>query len=500
MDERGDFGGRRVRSLLRNGFYNVGGQTLRAAVGLITIPFLIRFLGIREYGVWSLAYAVLALMVMSQAGISVAAAVFLSKDLANDDPQEVGTTLSFLLVSAVLLAAALGLFLWFAGPLIVRPLPAFGIHERAEAGRGLQIAGLAVAVFIFQRTLVGVEQALDRYWAINVLDLSQSLLVNVGLIAVAWFGGKTVGMMKWQTLAWTALLAAHGCFVFWLLRNKGLSFAWNGEKARKMFRFSIATWASTLGSAAFGQCDRLVVGGILGAPVLGVYSAITNMTAKINSFSGTAVQPLVPSLSRDTAAEAPAQYRIRQAVHLNALIAVEAGIVLYVLADWVMRVMVPGANTPQDILGLQIAAIIYALYSVNAPGYFILFSIGEARTNAIVVLLAGVLSLGLIFLGGRQFGLLGAIAGNAGYFGTLYLVVSGLKRVGITLRCYFGWMAFPFVALAAAILVGLPRGGNFWWRISFVMAQGVVLIVWFVHGHARKAWWGPGWDGLPKAE
>src|SRR6267143_513961 len=113
-------------SLLRNGLYNVGGGTVRGAVGLLTIPFLIRFLGIREYGVWSLVYAVFALMTMCEAGISVAASVFLSKDLAKNDVSEAGRTLTFILISAVLLPAALGLLLWIAGPLIVRPLAAFG--------------------------------------------------------------------------------------------------------------------------------------------------------------------------------------------------------------------------------------------------------------------------------------------------------------------------------------------------------------------------------------
>jgi O-antigen/teichoic acid export membrane protein len=101
--------GRRSASLLRNGLYNVGGQAVRGAAGPLTIPFLIRFLGIREYGVWSLAYAVLALMTLSEAGISVAAVVFLSKDFAKDDFREAGTTLTFILVSAVLLSIAVAL-------------------------------------------------------------------------------------------------------------------------------------------------------------------------------------------------------------------------------------------------------------------------------------------------------------------------------------------------------------------------------------------------------
>jgi O-antigen/teichoic acid export membrane protein len=486
--DRGDVLEPRRTSVLRNGLYNVGGQTLRGAVGLLAIPFLIRFLGLREYGVWSLAYAVFALMTMSEAGISIAATVFLSKDLADHDSREVGRTLTLILIGAVLLSAVLGLLLWTAGPFIVRPLAAFGIAERADAGRALQIGGFAVSTLILQRTLVGIEQAFDRYATINILDLSQSLLANVGLVVVAWLGGKTIELMKWQLFACVILLVAHSCIVSQLLQRRELRFGWSGNKAWRIFRYSVATWSATLGTAAFGQCDRIIVGGVLGAPVLGIYSAITNMTSRINAFSGTAVQPLVPSLSRDVATNVSVEGRIRQAVHLNALIAVETGIFLYVLAGWVMKAMIPGATEPRDILGLQIATVIYVLYSLNAPGYYILFSVDKVRTNAVVVLSSGIVTLGLILLGARYFGLLGALAGNAGYLATLWLTVVGVRMTGIAIRRYLAWITLPSVWLAVALIVGAVLGQHQWWGAVFVAVQAVLAMFWFVHHHGKRHW------------
>ena len=484
----GSMGVVRSSSLLRNGLYNVGGQTVRGALGLLTIPLLIRCLGVREYGVWSLAYAVLALMMMSEAGLSITVTVFLSKDLAEDDLREASRTLSFTLISAVLLSIALGVALWLAGPLIVRPLAAFGSGERADAGRALQIAGFAVSALILQRTLVGIEQAFDWYAAINVLDLSQSLLANVGVVVVAWLGGRTVAMMKWQVLASVVVLTAHCCVVYRLLYGKRLSFLWSGSKALRMFRYGVAAWASTLGSAAFSQCDRLIVGGVLGASVLGVYSSVTGITSRINAFSGTAVQPLVPSLSRDAAINASSEKRIRQAVHLNALIAIGSGIFLFVLADQIMRMMVPGASGPQEILGLQIAAVIYALYSLNAPGHFILFAIGQPRTNAVVTLSGAIVSLALIFLGARYFGLLGALAGNVGYLLLFVLTTLGLRMARISFPHYVTWVAFPLMTLAAAVLVGLFLQDHFWWRAGFVTLQGAVFSYWFLRTHPDTNW------------
>jgi O-antigen/teichoic acid export membrane protein len=471
-------------STLRSGLYNMGGQVARGAIGVVAIPFLIRFLGISEYGVWSLACAFLALMTICEGGFSVAAAVFLSKDLATNDTREAGRTLAFILVSATLLSAVIGLLLWFAGPLLVRPLTAFGRAERGEVGRALQIAGFGAATLILQRTLVGIEQAFNRYGVINALDLAQALFTNLGLVAIAWWGGRTVAMMKWQVLASVLLLLAHAGVVTRLFRNHRLHFGWSGSKGQQIFKYSLATWTSVLGSAVFSQCDRLIVGGVLGAPVLGIYSAITGITSKINSFSGTAVQPLVPGISREAAINVSSEARIRQAVHLNALIAIGSGTFLYVLADWVMRTLIPGGSAPHSILGLQIAAVIYALYSLNAPGYFILFAVGQPRTNAVVTLSSAIISLVLIFFGARYFGLLGALAGNAAYLLTLVLMISGLRKVRISLLHYVTWMAFPLMGLVAAVLVGFFLQDHFWWRAGFVTLQGAVFSFWFLGTHS----------------
>lgn len=467
-------------SLFRNGAYNLGGQALRGVVTLLAIPCLIRVMGVREYGVWSLAYAVLALITMSEAGISVAVTVFLSKDHFEGDPQEASRTLTFILVSTLLLSLALGLFLWYAGPLIVPLLSAFNSSERSEAARALQIAGLVVSVVIFQRMLVGVEQAFDRYAIINALDLCQSLLLSVGIVVVAFSGGRTVAMMKWQVLVSTAIGASHSYVVYRLLRGRGITWDWSRNKARRIFHYSLATWAATLGTAAFSQCDRLIVGVVLGAPALGIYSAITGISSKINSFSGTAVQPLIPALSRDTAWSSFAEARIREAVQINALIAIQAGMALYLLADWIMRVMLPNITTRQEILGLQIAAVIYVLYSLNALGFYILFALHDTRTNAIVTLSSSAFSLFFIFLGAKYFGLLGAVAGNAGYLGTVFLTTAGLKKAKIALRCYLRWMGFPLLALTGILLVGKLLEDRFWWRAGFLASQAVLFFLWFV--------------------
>lgn len=474
-------------STLRNGLLNLGGQVVRGAVAVLTIPFLIRFLGIAEYGVWSFGYAFLALLTMCEAGFSIAAVVFLSKDLANNT-REAGQTLTFILISATLLSTGLVVLLWFAGPLLARSLTSFGAAQRAVAGRALQIAGFGAAILILQRTLAGVEQAFNRYALANALDLAQALLTNLGFLAVASRNGGTVALMEWQVFGSILVLAAHAFVVTAICREHNLNLEWNGKKGRRIFRYSLGTWVATLGSAAFGQCDRLIVGWTLGPSLLGIYSAITNITAKINTVSATAVQPMVPMLSRDASLSTPTQERIRQATQVNALIAIGAGIFLFVVADWIVKVLGIGPGAGTYLLCLQAAVVIYTLYALSAPGYFILFSIGAVRANALIILCSGMMSLFLIYWGARFFGLLGAVIGNAGYLGTLLLVVVGLRKLGITLGRFLEWTALPLLCLALALVIGVTLQDHFWWRAGFVIIQASLFMLWFIHNQGKAIW------------
>src|SRR6185437_11155786 len=111
-------------------------------------------------------------------------------------------------------------------------------------------------------------------------------------------------------------------------RGRRLYVGWCTEKATRMLKYSAGAWTSAIGSAVFGQCDQLVVGGLLGAPMLGVYAAITGITSKINSFSGAAVQPLVPALNGGNRSRISVVSRLQEAAQLNAFIAIEIGVIL----------------------------------------------------------------------------------------------------------------------------------------------------------------------------
>ena len=69
------------------------------------------------------------------------------------------------------------------------------------------------------------------------------------------------------------------------------------------------------------------------------------------------------------------------------------------------------------------------LYSVSAVGHYTLLALEAIHFNVLASFSGAVLSLSLIAALSSQMGLIGAVAGNAGYLITLVLLPLGLKRL-----------------------------------------------------------------------
>lgn len=470
--------------MIKNGFYNVAGAVIRIGLTLLTIPLIIRLIGVEEYGLWTLVSTVIGIVGLAEAGLSVSTTVFLSRDLANDDADGISQTLTVTLGAMLLLATLAAIALWTGAALLVGVFPKLGQAQHVVAAQALQLGGLVVWARLLQQVLVGVEQAYQRYGVMNILNTLQISLSSLGMLIVAWLGGRTVALIAWQAVTSMGLLIAHigvGCL---LVRNVKLRPVWDSTKALTVARYSLMAWVTALGSALFSQCDRLIVGALLGTEVLGVYAAITNVTGQINSFSALPVQPLLPRLinllEKQGINQPTLKQKVKQALQINGIFALGIGGALFTLAPLIVNVMIPGAITNEHLLAFRIAATIYALYSVNAVGYYVLFSVDAVNMCMAIQLVSGALSLLLIGIGASIFGLLGAVIGNAGYLGVWLLLFSGMKQLCIPMRLWIGWLKFLLLWFFVVVLVNIVSPDQVAINIFIFIIQSFILFIWFI--------------------
>lgn len=470
--------------MLKNGFYNAGGALARVGIGLLAVPLLIRLIGVEEYGLWILVSAAVGVLSVAEAGLSVSTTYFLSRDLAEDDVAGVSQTLTVTFGGMVLLASAAALLLWFGADWWVGFFPNIGAAQRLVAVKAFQVGALVIWARLVQQILVSVEQAFQRYGIINIVNTLQSIIGNLGLVTVAWVGGRTLALMQWQAVTTMVMLMVHLSVGWFLLRHLKLVPSWNRNKSRSVARYSLLTWLGTLGGMMFNQGDRLIVGAMLGTTVLGVYGAITSITVQINGLSALLVQPLLPVVSRLTAKRDAdlrlVHERVKESFRLNAFAAFGMGGALLTGAPLVMRLLIPGQVPDAYVLAFRAAVVIYALYSVNAVGYYILLAVNKVRANTVLSLAGGSITLVMIALGADWFGLTGAIVGNVGFLLTLSMTWIAMGHVRIGPPTWLGWAAFPLAWFFALALSGFIPAGRSDLQIYMVILQTAILGVWFL--------------------
>ncbi|MGF1934796.1 MAG: lipopolysaccharide biosynthesis protein [Nostoc sp. ChiQUE02] len=470
-------------SLLKNGFYNSITGLIKIGLGILIIPILIRLLGIEEYGLWTLASAVVVMVTLAEAGLSTATTVFVSQDLGKKDVDGLSQTLTVTIGAMLILATLAVVALWMGAEPIMNLFPKLGQLQQLKVIQAIKIGGLVVAARLLQQILIGVEQAHQRYDLMNVLNTIQSVLLNVGMLIVVWLGGRTVELMQWQAGIGVVSLFSHIWVVRSLLQNMNLRLSWNQHKAVAVGGYSLMMWLNTLGSMLFSRGDRLIVGSLLGSQVLGVYAGITDITAQINSFSALPVQPLLPTLSnligQQNINQRQLEQQLKQATQINGLVALGMGATLITLSPLILKLLFSEQTASQYFITFCIATGIYALYSCHAVGYYSLLGTNAVKACALIQLLGSFSSLGLIAIGAYNFGLTGAIIGNLGYLTTFLVTVFGMKRLSVSYTLWFQWLWFPLIWFFIVVLLNFQLPNDYLVRCIICSIQIAILMAWF---------------------
>jgi O-antigen/teichoic acid export membrane protein len=478
------------KHFFKNGYYNAAGGIIRTGLAVLTVPLLIRLIGVGEYGLWTLVSSVIAIVTLAEAGLATSTTVFVSQDLGKEDVDGLSQTLTVTVGAMLTLATFAAIALFFGAESIVNLFTKLDNIQHLAAVNALKIGGLVVWARLLQQVLVGVEQAYQHYDIISFLNTLQYALIAAGMLFVAWKGGRTVALMQWQFVVSIVVLLSHIWAVKSLLKDVSLRLILNKYKVLAVGQYSGMIWLSSLGGALFARADRLIVGSLLGTQILGIYSVMTDITTQINSLSALAVQPLVPRLSNLSAKQNINQHelqsQVKQAFQINSFIALVIGGGLLTLADEILHLFITGILSEQYIVPFCIIIVIYSIYSINGVGYYVLLSLNAADKCMYIQIISSVLSLLLIAVGSTKFGLAGAALGNSGYLLVGLLTVVSMRQLHIPFKEWIKWLQIPLLWFILAIVMNTILPIQLPVRISMLILQTLILSVWFIAGQKTK--------------
>jgi O-antigen/teichoic acid export membrane protein len=171
--------------------------------------------------------------------------------------------------------------------------------------------------------------------------------------------------------------------------------------------------------------DRLAVGRVLGVEAVAYYSVGVSLAGRLLAVVSSISQSFTPHVS-----EALARGDYRRISHLlfkgtwlsAGLSAAMAAVIILLSRPFLQYWLgVEFAAHSLDMFRILIAA--YAVIAIGAPAYFIANGIGLPFINSIGTILGGTITIFLIFVLGRTYGLNGAAWANFGYCVNFFILI-----------------------------------------------------------------------------
>ena len=433
-----------------------------ALAGFLTTAYLIRSLGITEYGVWATVAAIRAFLAFLDVGLAFAVA----RDAARSDHDEEARRS---IGDARILALALGLgavlLAYFGADIPGRLLGLTG--ELAATARVVTIViGLEVGLALAGGPLMALIRGLSRFdvlaglnWlqALVQLALLVALVPFLGLIgaAISLLAGRAIAL----ALAWAWLRIRHRSLLVLSGRNR---------RMKVVLRFVAPLWAMGAATQLGLGTDVPIVAAFYGPAAAGDYAVGIALPMIAASLLFVVIDAAYPRLAaaghRGLAGAVPVLLELATAlgaVGFTVLVAIGPSLLLV----WV------GSSTPLAVGVLTLYAVSWA---INVPAHvLVLAAIARGRHGILapVVAIEAVASFALSLILAVLIGPIGPAIGT-------------LIPLAITNILVVPFLLLPRIGVSASdALRASGRGGAF----GLLVGLGIAGVTWPLHAQPVAA-------------
>lgn len=397
-------------SLRRNTLWNLAGTGLPLLIGVVTIPYLLKQIGVEAFGVLTLVWALIGYFSLFDFGLGRALTqqVAAARAAGNDAqlPGLIKTGLGFTAITGlgggVLLAA-------LASPLAARWLnvsPALQ-HDTLLA---LLVAAIGIPLTTVTTGLRGILEAYEDFRVVNLLRMVLGV-ANFGLpaLSVMVISGSLVWMVVSLVLARALVLLAHAWQVHKRLPSGWLKARFGKENLRQLLSFGAWMTLSNIISPLMVTVDRFFISAVLGASMVAYYTVPFEALIRVLVVPSALTAALFPRLAVVMVKDFnEARKLYKKCLRTVAIFMLPICLMIALGSWWGLRLWIGKEFADHSwqvvcilALGLLFNGIAFVPFASIQAG-------GDARTTAYLHMIELSLYIPILYICLHQFGLVGA--------------------------------------------------------------------------------------------
>jgi O-antigen/teichoic acid export membrane protein len=285
------------RLLAINTIWNLVGQILPMVAGLITIPWIIRGMGVERFGVLSLTWIVVGYFSLFDLGIGRALTKLVADRLGANEEHAIAP----LAWTSLLLMFALGTFGSLVGfllsPVLVHRLLKIPLSLQTETLNCFYVLAVSVPVVLVTAGLRGILEALQRFRVINAIKIPMGIFSFAGPLLVLPYSRSLVPVVGMLVLG---RLIGCGAHVWACLKCfPGLGRSRSLTVSSIMPLMGLGGWmtVTNITSPALLYMDRFLVGSLISVLAVSYYTTPVDTITRLAVIPGAVVGVLFPAFA-----------------------------------------------------------------------------------------------------------------------------------------------------------------------------------------------------------
>lgn len=397
-------------SLKRNTIWNLVGTGLPILIGAVTIPYLVKNIGVEAFGILTLVWALIGYFSLFDFGLGRALTQQVASCLASNDQSQV----SHLVKSGLIFTAFTGVLGGFVLAVLSSPLGHIWLKVslplQDDATRCLLISALGIPLTTITTGLRGVLEAYEDFKSANLLRVGLGI-ANFGLpaLTVFLFGPSLTFIVISLIVARLIALFAHVVLVNYKLPKDWSRCKSSFKEIKKLLSYGAWMTVSNIIGPLMGTADRFVISAVLGASAIAYYTVPSEVLMRVliipAALTG-ALFPRMASVLRVDIGRAKELYG--RCIKLVALALVPVCLIISIGSHWGLTLWLGHDFAEKSWLIVSVMSLGLAFNGVAFVPFAAIQAAGHARVTATLHVIELVIYAPLLFVFLHFFGLLGA--------------------------------------------------------------------------------------------
>lgn len=285
------------RLLARNTVWNLVGQLLPMAVGVIAIPPLVRGLGIERFGLLSLVWIIIGYFSLFDLGMGRALTKLVADRLGAREEDSIPPLAWTSLLLMLLLGVIGGLVTLAISPWLVHSALKVPAALQPETLRSFFLLALSIPLVTVTSGLRGILEAQQRFRVLNLIRIPMSIFSFAGPLLALPFSRSLTAVVAILVSGRIIGFVVHLLACFHSTPALRHNFSVKSELIRPVLKFGGWITVSNVIGPFMVYLDRFLIGALLSVSAVAYYTAPFDIVTRIWVIPGAMVSVLFPAFA-----------------------------------------------------------------------------------------------------------------------------------------------------------------------------------------------------------